>query len=185
MGKKILDSPEMREVLRTMHVSRGMSAAEIARTLGHDNQTVQKRLEEMDIYRNAKDVFSDLPIEHIYERYQEGEPLPALASEYGIHYGSLHRYLKREGYQIDTVGESVSKRARISAMEFVAIWQSSERVADVLEALSKYGYTDDDKALICQRASLYRRKGVPLKKLYASMRLDYGALRDLADLFNF
>jgi hypothetical protein len=136
MKHKVYDSPAWLALIAHMHTEKGMSAAEIGRELGADNQTVQRRLEGMGIYqRKYGSSFDDLPIEHIYARYQDGESLPGLADEFGVHYGSLHRYLKNNGYQIDTVSESYTRRGHVSPIEFVAAWQQSGSLNEVVEKL--------------------------------------------------
>lgn len=58
---------------------------------------------------------------------------------------------------------------------FVRAWQESESVAEIA---NKLGETNLKSLSV--RASNLRKKGVPLKKLGASMKIDYDKLANLA-----
>jgi len=65
---------------------------------------------------------------------------------------------------------------RLSASEFVTVWQTSSSVAEVMR---RTGLT---RAAASTRASSYRRKGVPMKTMYGtpSPKVDWKGLAALA-----
>lgn len=64
---------------------------------------------------------------------------------------------------------------RVKPEEFVRIWQTSASMDEVLVALP-----DMDYYAICQRASRYRRAGVPLKSMPRKRANKWDALKQLA-----
>ncbi|MAI04082.1 MAG: hypothetical protein CMA07_00005 [Euryarchaeota archaeon] len=80
----------------------------------------------------------------------------------------------------DTTGHDGTKRARakpVAAKRFITIYQASESVAEVAEKTGLTVHT------VSQRASTYRKKGVPLKAMPNSgstVRNDWGELAELA-----
>ena len=80
----------------------------------------------------------------------------------------------------DTTGRDETKRARakpVAAKRFITIYQASESVAEVAEKTGLTVHT------VSQRASTYRKKGVPLKAMPNSgvtTRNDWNELAELA-----
>jgi hypothetical protein len=67
------------------------------------------------------------------------------------------------------------KNYGVSPEEFIKVWQESGNAAEVAAKLRM------PREIVLSRSSEYRRRGVRLKKLRKSGRLDIAALNTIAD----
>lgn len=68
-------------------------------------------------------------------------------------------------------------RSKISARDFIKAWQTSDTIEDVISK------TKMSRAAINSRAYIYKKRGVPLKKMENSGGYDWDKLAEYAELF--
>lgn len=145
----------------------GVSIPEIARKLDRDAKVVRRAIgDEYDPMRDAtgrrgsplRDRVVPM-LGEIYARYLEGETLKQIESEIGVSDSYLEDLLKSHDYELDPSRRG--RRSEIGPYEFIEAWQAAGSIEELQKTLD---YKLSYKALSA-RASYYRNRGVPLKRM--------------------
>ena len=174
------------EVIRLY--AEGKKPAEIASVTGLSYTFIVKVLKANSVYDPNRDkrgphgrdvVKGILPLaDKLFGRYKAGERLIDIAGELGVSDSSLKKALREAGYDLlpNSVKRHRKGRFTVGPAEFIEVWQTSDTLDEVAERTGLH------KAAVSSRAWIYRKKGIPLKKLKWPAHFDWGELGELAAL---